>query len=272
MGHGVDAAQTGRDGGGEVWSLRSIVRGSGEFERGCGLREVRKARAHVCFRGGPQRCTAGDAVDCGGCQAAHLSGENGVRKGKVTHAENCTGLSFSEVKNHAQTCTGRDAKLASVLDRIVGGGAARRFSKVPVLATLNPAISDAAHRLLSFMAVPGVGDGKSVMSAPDMGTALGWSERKVKYCVAELLQLRVIAVERKDGQANAYAIQSEVFAEIPRQTRTERLMKAKPALAPCRACLRLGVLKFGECLLCRKDKKLTDRVRRVVKEEMRKTG
>jgi hypothetical protein len=187
-----------------------------------------------------------------------------VSKGKVTHAKNCTGLSFSEVKNHAQTCTGRDTKLAPVWDRLIGAGADRRFSKVPVLATLNPAISDQAHRLLTFMAVPGVGNGKSVMSAPDMGMALGWSERKVKYCVAELLRLGVIAVERKQGQANAYAIRSDVFAEIPRQTRTERLITAKE-LSPCLKCRKpcRPDRTTGWCRGCKADVALDARIRRI---------
>tara|TARA_R110000868_G_scaffold186733_2_gene429209 strand:+ start:2307 stop:2804 length:498 start_codon:yes stop_codon:yes gene_type:complete len=163
-------------------------------------------------------------------------------------------------------------KVAPVSEKITGPGAASLFSKVPVLATVNPAISDAVHRLLTFMAIPGMGDGTSVLSAPEIAESLGWSLRKAKYCIADLLRLNIVAVDRKTGKPNAYAIRSEVFAALPRQTRTERLLKSKPLLAACRACLRLGVLKFGECLPCRKDKKLTAKVRCVVKEEIRKSG
>lgn len=186
-----------------------------------------------------------------------------MAKGSSGSAKNCTGTVLSVSRNRAQTCTGQVQKVAPVSEKITGPGAASLFSKVPVLATVNPAISDAAHRLLTFMAIPGLGDGTSVLSAPEIAESLGWSLRKAKYCIADLLRLDIVAVDRKTGKPNAYAIRSEVFAAIPRQTRAERIIRAK-TLVKCLKCPKLFPgHKTGWCLKCRREVELDAKIRRI---------
>lgn len=177
-------------------------------------------------------------------------------------AQNCTTKDSSISRHGAQNCTTNQ----SVLDIAFGAAAAKLYGKSPLLSIINPAISDPAHRLLALLAVPGIGE--SVLSVEDIVSLMRWSARKVKYRLAELRRLGIVEVSRAPNKPNAYRIKSEVFAEIRRETRTERVMKAKPKLHPCEACRRLTGGKSAYCRTCRADKRTEQISRRVAREEI----
>ena len=174
---------------------------------------------------------------------------------------------LSNTKTRAQACTLDSAPRNSIADILASSGAAKLYGRGPLLAIVNQAMSDAAFRVLSLLAVPAIE--QTAVAVTDIAAAMSWSERKAKYCLAQLKKLGVIDVSRKKGEPNVYRICSEVFVDLPRQTRTERVLRAKPVLHMCATpgCLKLCPLYREVCKSCAAEKRVERTARRVFREE-----
>lgn len=176
-------------------------------------------------------------------------------------------------KRGGQTCPTKSALPRSILELISSKAAKKLHGQCPLLGIINPAISDAAHRLKDLLSVPGFGSGESVISVREIGVAMKWSERKVKYCISQLVNTGAVEVSREPNKPNTYRIKSAVFETLRQQTSTERVMKSRPVLRPCCKCRRPCVPnKAGWCRKCTGDMELSGKIRHEVGRTLSERG
>lgn len=186
-----------------------------------------------------------------------------------TYPEQKCGTKDTSLSRHPeQKCGTKSADRSEISDIVGSSRGEKLWGRGPLLAIVNQALSDAGYRFLNLLSVPGI-EGTAV-PVEELAAAMGWSKRKVEKKLAEIVRLGVIEVSRAPNQPNAYRLKEGVFNHMRRETRTERVMKAKPKFHPCESCRRLTPMKAIYCKTCLRDKRVEQISRRVAREEIAK--